>query len=123
MHEVVSEPAFASGEPNPIVSRVFVWLSALLLALQLLIFAWWVTAFSAEKSHVETVRSFLAQLPFGLGRLSAANLTRLTAAMGLVGFATALLGARHLRDGWRSWAVGMAVANALLVLWYLFTMM
>ena len=97
--------------------------SALLLAIQLWIIGQWAAAYSAATSQDERVRHFLAELPLGLGRLGAANLTWLGVAVGSVGLLAALAAARGSRGVGRGLGIGLAGANGVVVLWSLFTML
>lgn len=97
--------------------------SAVLLAAQLWIVAQWAVASLAATGQEERVRYFLTHLPLGLGNLGAANVTWFSVAVGTVGLVAAAVAARGLHG--RRWklAIGLVAANAILVLWYLFTMM
>ena len=97
--------------------------SAALLAFQLWIVALWRIAFNTSYNQGERVQYYLAHLPFGLGRYGTFNVTWVSAGVGLVALITALVAARSLRDPWRPLAFTLAGANALLILWYLFTLM
>jgi len=108
---------------SPISAFALCGASAALLAIQLWIVAQWAGAFSAVSVQEERVRYFLTHLPLGLGGLGAANLTWLSAAVGMAGVLAAVVAARRLRGAGHVLSVGLAGANAVLVLWYLFTMM
>ncbi|MBA2292691.1 MAG: hypothetical protein H0W15_09575 [Gemmatimonadales bacterium] len=97
--------------------------SGLLLALQIWTIALWSAAFAAASTQGERVDYYLAHFPLGLGRLGASNLTWLSAGVGTVGFVAAVVAARRLTGAGRALSIGLAVANAVLVLWYGFTMM
>ncbi len=97
--------------------------SVVLLAIQLWIVTQWAVAFSAATSQEERLRYFLTHLPLGLGGLGTANLTWLSAAVGTAGLVAAAVAVRRLRGVGQVLSVGLAGANAVLVLWYLFTMM
>jgi hypothetical protein len=98
-------------------------LSVLLLACQVWLIAVWLIAVGARITQSERAAYFLNHLPFSLGQLGAFNVTVLSAAVGVVGAIAGLLAARGLRDTARRVSVGGATANAVLVVWYLFTMM
>ena len=108
---------------SPISAFALCGASAALLAIQLWIVAQWAAAFSAVTGQEERVRYFLTHLPLGLGGLGAANLTWLSATVGMAGVSAAVVAARRLRGAGHVLSVGLAGGNAVLVLWYLFTMM
>ena len=97
--------------------------SAILLTLQVWHFAQWKSAFEMRHTQGERVSYYLEHLPFGLGGLGTTNLTLLSAAVGAVACAIAFLGGRHHVGPVRATSIGLVALNALLVLWYLFTLM
>lgn len=101
----------------------FCGLSVLLLACQIWLIGVWLAAVAASSTQSERVGYFLAHLPVALGRLGAFDVTALSVTIGTVGAVAGVLAVRLLRDAGRRWSIGLAVANGVLVLWYLFTMM
>ena len=108
---------------SPSSARALCSMSVVLLAIQLWTIAQWSAAFSAAPTQDARVRDFLTHLPLGLGRLGATNMTALSAAVGRVGLVAAVVAARSLHGAERALGIGLAAANALLVLWYVFTML
>lgn len=109
--------------PLPASAYALGGVSVLLLALQVWTITLWSAAFAAASTQSERVRYFLAHFPLGLGRLGARNLTCLSIVVGTIGFVAAVVAARRLHGAGRTLGIGLAVANAVLVLWYAFTLM
>ena len=112
-----------TGRVSPTTAYVLGGLSALLLAFQLWIVAQWWAVIDEGSTQAELVARFHARLPFGMGALSTTSVTLLAAGAGAVGVAAALAAARGSSGALRALCRGLGAANALLVLWYLFTLM
>ena len=113
----------AADRQFPTVAYLLGGLCALLLAIQLWVIAQWSAAFDAGTTQAERVALFHDALPLGLGAMSTTGFTLFCAALGAVGVAAALVAARGIAGVGRALCLGLGALNALLVLWYLFTLL
>ena len=76
-----------------------------------------------EREAAVAQAQLMEDLPLGLGVMSTTGFTLCCAALGAVGVAAALVAARGIAGVGRALCLGLGALNALLVLWYLFTLM
>lgn len=101
----------------------FLGASVVLVGLQLWDVAQWSSAWDQGHTQSERVSYYLTHLPLGLGQLGAISLTWLSAACGALGCAAAIVASRRVVGAVRIGAGALAGLNALLALWYLFSLM
>ena len=96
--------------------------SAILFTLQIWNIRRWIQAFNLGRTQAERVAIYLQRLPVGLGQLGTFALTWLLILCGVLGIACAVPASRVPGKS-RVLAVILIVANAVMVLWLLFTLM
>ena len=121
------EDALEAVRPNlrskPAKAALLLVSSSILLAIQLGNIALWSGAFDQGHSQEERVAIYLQNLPVGLGQLGTSHLTWLYILCGALSLGAALLSARLFRGVLRAASWGLMGINALLVCWYLFSLM
>lgn len=94
-----------------------------LLGLQAWSLLRWVQAFDRGSTPAERVQRYLHELPMGVGTLGMSAVTWLSLLCAVISLVTAIVAGRLLTQTARAATLVIAGINAILVLWYLFTLM
>jgi hypothetical protein len=115
--------AFAVTRPRRPAAVVLLVTSCGLLGLQVWNILRWAQAFDRGSTQAERVNLYLHELPLGIGELGTSALTWLPLLCAAISLVTAFVAGRLLARTARAATLVLVGVNAILVLWYLFTLM
>lgn len=96
--------------------------SCALLVLQIWNLVLWFTAFDRGSTQAERMNLYLHKLPLGIGELGTSTLSWLPLLCAALSLMAAFVAGRLLPQTPRAVTLALIGANAVLVLWYLFTL-
>jgi hypothetical protein len=94
-----------------------------LLGLQVWNILRWARAFDRGSTQAERVNLYLHEFPLLMGELGTSTLTWLSLLLAVISLVTAFAAGRLLAGTARAATLVLVAVNAMLVLWYLFTLM
>lgn len=115
--------SLAVTRPHRRAAVALVVASCALLGLQAWNILRWARAFDRGSTQAERVNLYLHEFPLGLGELGTSTLTWLSVLLAAISLGTAFAAGRLLAGTARAATLVLVVVNAILVLWYLFTLM
>jgi hypothetical protein len=113
----------AATVPRSWTTIVLLVTSATLFTVQVWDIRRWIKAFDLGNTQAERVAIYLQRLPLGLGQLGTFALTWLSILCGATALIAAFVGSRHASRPARAVGMALVCCNALLVIWYLFSLM
>ena len=115
--------SLAVTRPHRRAAAALVVASCALLGLQAWNILRWARAFDRGSTQAERVNLYLHEFPLGLGELGTSTLTWLSVLFAAISLGTAFAAGRLLAGTARAATLVLVVVNAILVLYYLFTLM
>ncbi len=97
--------------------------SCALVVLQVWSVIVWTRVFDRGQTQAERVALYLHALPLGIGRVGMSGLTWLAFLCAVISMATGLAAGRLLGRSVKFGMFALVTLNALLIVWYLFTLM
>lgn len=115
--------SLAVTRPHRRAAVALVVASCALLGLQAWNILRWAWAFDRGSTQAERVNLYLHKFPLGMGELGTSTLTWLSVLLAAISLGTAFAAGWLLAGTARAATLVLVVVNAILVLWYLFTLM